>query len=250
MRKERLDLTGKRFGQLEVLHADGEDRYGGRLHPFWSCHCHQCGRDERVAQKRLGDLSACSICSRGPCVVCSGEITRKTRSNVCSDTCQRDKRRATYLKHYRKLCHEDPLHNQKRHLAVVARMDADPEFAAHIRQIRQEASARYRNKPDKQAQIQAYQQERWQAHKAQIRVQRQRFWNSLSDSDKETRQEKHRSSWRNYQRRYRQWLRSNPDEQKKYQGQQRQWRVERARQQALADLLAGGLQLQEKLNNE
>lgn len=43
---KRIDLTGRRFGELEVIRlSDARDKYGVKL---WECLCHACGKTTLV----------------------------------------------------------------------------------------------------------------------------------------------------------------------------------------------------------
>ncbi len=62
MPKDLIDLTGKKFGRLTVLHRSGSDRHGNAL---WSCRC-ACGQ-ERVFNGlllRRGDTRSCGCFMR------------------------------------------------------------------------------------------------------------------------------------------------------------------------------------------
>lgn len=59
------DITGKRFGVLEVLHPDiGED---GKYHRKWRCKCIKCGEEitTTVAPLKNGTLFYCRFCGAG-----------------------------------------------------------------------------------------------------------------------------------------------------------------------------------------
>ncbi len=50
MARHPLDLTGKRFGDLEVLEATGRTPKGASL---WRCLCHRCGAETVIEGQRL-----------------------------------------------------------------------------------------------------------------------------------------------------------------------------------------------------
>lgn len=63
----RIDLTGKRFGQLTVLHyADQHESPSGRKTPRWFCRC-DCGRTKSVIGYNLrnGSTQSCGCRERG-----------------------------------------------------------------------------------------------------------------------------------------------------------------------------------------
>ena len=240
-----VDLTGKVFGQLEVLSFTGAFHHDSKRSRIWSCHCQQCGRNEEIPQNLLpynasqsrkrGIRYACSVCSRGDCVVCGGEITRDTKSNTCSDACQLIKVRDSQNLHYAKKS-VDPDYNKQRHSVVVERMVVDPDYAETVRAIRREANKSYSKKEGVVELARAYQAERWRVYKAGIQLQRQRFWDSLSLEEQEARRESIRLTGRESKRRFYEWLRANPVEQQQYADRQRVYRTERNRQIELAKL--------------
>ena len=61
MARERVEITGQRFGAWEALHRS--DRLG-KAGSFWMCRC-DCGRlrTERSAALRNGTTKRCKACS-------------------------------------------------------------------------------------------------------------------------------------------------------------------------------------------
>lgn len=61
MPMHRLDLKGKRFGELEVLEFAGKDQKGASL---WRCLCHRCGQESVIVGHRLGEKADCGCAYR------------------------------------------------------------------------------------------------------------------------------------------------------------------------------------------
>lgn len=182
--------------------------------------------------------------------MCGGEILTAGRSNVCSEACADIKRQSAQNRSYAKRASENPDFNRERYLAQKQRCADDPDAAERLRESRARANRRYRSSPGGQAKNRAYQAERWRNLKQQITEQRQRFWASLTDAERAERIESQRTSSREHQRRYRQWLAANPAELAAFRAKFRAWEQERNRQRALAELRQVADTLQEKLNDE
>jgi len=254
------DLTGEVYGALTVIkktgHADDS-----RKSAIWLCHCSQCGRDEEISQLKLpynasqsrknGIRYACTICSRGPCVTCGGEIKRQTKKNTCSDLCESEKEKAKHLKHYYKKQAEDPEFNQKRHKAEVERMAEDPELADQVRARRRRAADRYRSKPENQKKAREYQKIWYQENKEHKQEQNKAWWDSIPEPDR-TRLK--RQYARESKQRFRQRLYQNPDKHQAFLSRMREYRLEwyskKKAQEAMAELRELALKLQEKYDNE
>lgn len=240
------DLTGETYGSLTVARFTGAYHSDSKRSKIWLCHCNQCGRDEEIPQNLLpynasqsrkrGVRYACSVCMRGACVVCGGEITRDTKENTCSDACHQLKIRNIQNLHYAKRVAEDPDFNRVRRIRVTERMQADPEYAANIREISRAAKSRYCKKEGVREAKAAYQAERWRRYKDAILEQRERFWKSLSIEEQLARKNSMRDSVRASKRRFYDWLRANPNEHQKYIERRRGWRIDRERQMELAKL--------------
>lgn len=241
---------GQKIGKLLIVRSAEPETYGGRYTRFWWCRCELCGNEERIPESKLSSVGCCSVCRRGPCVVCGGRITRNTRSNTCCDICHTTKRRGQQNTSYAKRSHENPAFNRDRHAALVARMKSDAALAARIRAVRRRASARYAQNPENRKKIERYQSQRYAENRAAIIDQRKRFFASLTLEQQVERREKQRGHWRKYQREYRQWLRDNPDEHRAFITRQRIYRTERQRHIELDKIRAATEILQDKLNDK
>lgn len=241
-----IDLTGQTFGMLSVIKFTGAFHTDKKRSRIWLCRCNQCGRDEEIPQNLLpyvpskahkrGIRYACSVCSRGACVVCGGEITRDTNENTCSDACHEQKIKNIQNLHYAKRVANDPDFNKKRHERVRVRMASDPEFAARVREIRREANKRYQREDEAIKARREYQAAWWQERKEALIEQRNRFWRSLSVEEQAERLERRRDSGRESKRRFYEWLRANPAERQQYIERQRAYQMGRNRRIELAKL--------------
>lgn len=249
---------GDKFGFFVVEKESKSQIYGGRITRFWWCKCQICNRDELVSERKLlyepcdgrQSMDRCSVCRRGPCVICGGEIVQKTRSNTCGASCKKLKLQGLQNKSYSKRSLEDPLFNKKRYLAVVEKMEKDPDYALQVKKIRQNANRRYLNQPEKKEKIIEYQSKRYRDNKIIIQAQRQKFWDSLTVEEKEFIRERNRGYYRDYQRRYQKWLKDNPKEYQDFIARQREYQNEYNRQKELASFMAASHKLKDKLNND
>lgn len=254
------DLTGEVYGYLTVIRKTGHAD-DSRKSAIWLCHCSQCGRDEEISQLKLpynasqsrknGIRYACTICSRGPCVTCGGEIKRQTKKNTCSDQCEDEKTKNKHLKHYYKKRAEDPEFNQKRHQAEVERTTEDPELAEKVRARRRKAGERYRSKPDKQKIIHDGQKHWYQENKEHKLAQNKAWLESIPEPDR-TRLK--RQYAKESKQRFRQRLYQNPDKHQAHLKMMREYQVEwyskKKAQEAMAELRELALKLQEAYDNE
>ena len=134
-----LDLTGRRFGRLRVLAANGRVKFG-REQTAWLVVCN-CGRQETLAQSLLTQRGwrECSWCQRPECVICGNKVpSDRPRSNTCSDACASKQRRRTNLEHYHRRA-ADPEFNRRRHHRLLERMVRDTELAERVRQMQRES---------------------------------------------------------------------------------------------------------------
>ena len=62
VRVKAIDMTGKWFGQLQVIKAT--ERKDARGNKFWACRCNICGRlvEIRGNNLRSRDMTQCSYC--------------------------------------------------------------------------------------------------------------------------------------------------------------------------------------------
>jgi hypothetical protein len=153
-----VDLTGRVFGDLEVIRKVGRDESIKTVsHSWiWLCHCRKCGRDEEITQglipytPNLAKKSklaryACTICMRGPCEICGAEIEDGTYVGVCSESCYLERRRKNFRNyHYRQL-EEDPDYWKKTAAQKLAKLDCDPEKKERFLQKDRERNRKYRD---------------------------------------------------------------------------------------------------------
>lgn len=104
-----LDLTGRRFGRLTVLRADGRVKWGGEM-TAWLCRC-ECGAELRVPQNRLPHresipmshrVEACDDCRARPCEICGAAIPPPSTAATCSKACRAERKRRYQREYYHK----------------------------------------------------------------------------------------------------------------------------------------------------
>lgn len=230
-----LDLTGRRFGRLQVLERAGSIKCG-RVQSAWRCLC-ECGREEILPLDKLVKRghAECAVCRQGSCVVCSKPVPlERGHRNTCSDACAALKTRATQLDHYYRRVERDPEHNRKAHARAKARMAADPARAeAHAARQRERDAARWAALKADQARLEAKRARvnAWYAANAE-RIQSQRAARVASlDADAFERwAERVRAYQRAYRARWREDLRSRPQDHQQHLEAQREykarWRAE------------------------
>ena len=123
------DYTNQKFGSLTALSVCGRVKHGPNYVKAWTCKC-DCGRTLEVTQDQLlkGQVLACKVCRRGPCVICGADITDESfgvKRQTCSEACKKEQARRRARKRYAKLTREDPEHNKKR---WKQRTTEDPEY--------------------------------------------------------------------------------------------------------------------------
>lgn len=137
----KQNLSGRQLGELLVIREVGFD--DSKKSPYgwlWLCRCQRCGREEVIHQGKLpyrpslenkrGVRYACTVCMRGPCVICNGEIIADTYNGVCSEACHLERvRQQNRNYHYRKQA-ADPDYSKKviaKRKARREKNDLDPE---------------------------------------------------------------------------------------------------------------------------
>lgn len=218
------DLTGQQFGRLTVIERAGSLQYG-RMVPAWLCEC-GCGRREVLAQPQLlrKGWRECSLCRRPDCVVCGRKVpVSRPRSLTCSDTCAQIQRRANWRDDYRRRS-ADPEFNQRRHQRLLERMAIDAELAERVRAIRRAAGARWRSNPENREAIRQYQAARYAANRAEIQAQRRARLDRLTPEQLEHWRARMRTYQRLYAQRYREQLRTDPDQHRAYLDRMREYR--------------------------
>ncbi len=247
----RLHLTGTHFGHLSVLHAGEVRMYGGKPVQFWVCQCDKCQRIEEIPQTKLVGLDCCTVCRRGPCVACGGEVPdSRPRSDTCCESCHQQRKREIWNKNYSKLVSDNPEFNKKRVESMRERRAEDPVYAAHVKELSRAADRRYFDKPGNRERAAEYGAQWYADNKAAIQAERKRIYASLTPAEQAVIREERRNYQREYKRRYREWLKANPTELAQHQERYREWANEYARLHALSDLRIAAQSLQDKLNNE
>lgn len=236
MAKPKYNFSPRqRFGKLVIVRDGGIVKFGRLQQSFW-CKC-DCGREELFAKNKLirkaHDNLGCSVCVRGPCIVCGSPIPdERPKSNTCCDTCEQEKKRATQLKSYARRS-QSPGFNQRRYEMQKARLELSPE-----KREAQLNRRRERVKTDSQLEKQRdYYRSYYARFRDEIIRSRRAFFNSLSPEEKEQRKENARRYDREYKRRYRDWLIENPVEHEKFLEAQREYNIGRQRKLALAELM-------------
>lgn len=219
-----LDLTGRRFGRLRVLNADGRVKYG-RDQAAWRVSCN-CGHQETLAQDQITKKGwrECSLCRRPACVICGAKIpTIRPRSATCSSTCQTVKQRSDWRAAYHHRS-ADPRFNQQRHQRLIDRMNSDTELADRIRAIRRTAGARWRSDPANREAIRQYHAARYAANREQILAARRTRLDSMTADQLQHWKSRMRAYHRTYARRYREEMRSDPHRHRAFLDRMREYR--------------------------
>ncbi|ENE6639052.1 hypothetical protein ABNR98_004461 [Salmonella enterica] len=252
------DLTGSVYGKLSVIRKVGYAS-DSKHSSVYLCYC-ECGRYEEISQLKLphnasqsrkrGIRYNCTVCMRGPCVVCGRPIERETKGNTCSETCKQYKDRAVWLKHYSKAVNQDPEFNHRRHLAEVARMNEDPAYAERVRERRRKANLRYAKKPEIKEKRKEYHQQWYEKNKEKKQFLNRLWWQSLPE---EVRNIKRRSYWLKSKRKFYNYLAEHPYEYKIFREKVNAYQRERYNKlkqlRVMVELRELAKSLQEKLNN-
>lgn len=186
------DLSGKRFGMLEVIRATGKRQDMSKENTIWLCHCHQCGRDEEIVQlliphtaykqKRRGVRYACTICSRGPCAVCGGENIDGVYVVVCSEACHIEHKRKLFREfHYRRLA-ENPNYWNEQHQLKKARIESNPELKEKQRKQWAERAAKRAEK--ERDRLNAQGRERYWKNRGERMQRRKELLDKLSEEER------------------------------------------------------------------
>lgn len=238
---------GDKFGYLTVISFSDKKIYGGSLKKFWICKCGKCNRHEEFYEhsKILRSRGYCTICARGPCVICGSEITAKTNSNVCSKSCYVIKRRNMWNLCYAKLITDDPDHNKKRYQILKENMNKDSEYYAKIRNANNKSNAEYRKTAAYQQKSSDYQARRFYLYKEEIMQKRKDFFEALSEEEKNLRKEKNKEYWKKSAQKYRDYVKQNPEEYKKYIEYQRKHQRAYDRRKELSKLISDSQKLLE-----
>ena len=246
MAKARYSYTlGSQFGSLTIIGESGTVQYGGRQVKSYICRCN-CGREEILPLnkllKRFKKNQGCDTCVRGPCIICGKPVPdSRPRSNTCCEQCEQDKLHSIQLLHYAKRSAE-PGFNQSRHEARKRREVQNPALRARRLETARKIARRPEVKERKRKFFRAYYSEM----KAEIQFARRVYFDSLPPDEQERIREKRRDYDREYKRKFREWLRANPDLHEQYKAQLREKEAERQRRQVLADLLTQSQKLLDK----
>jgi len=218
-----LNLTGRKFGRLRVLRANGRVKFG-RDQTAWLVECN-CGRQEVLAQALLTSRGwvECSYCQRPECVMCREKVpASRPRSNTCSDDCQRGKMRARWRDSYHRRA--SPEFNRARHQRTLERMAADIELAERIRAIRRAAGTRWRTNPENREAIRSYQARRYVSLREEIQAKRRARISSMTAEQLEHWRARIREYQRLYAQRYRAVIRTDPARHREYLDRMREYR--------------------------
>lgn len=250
-----LDLTGRRFGQLEVIERAGKIKYGHMV-PAWRCRC-DCGREEIVPQPRLPTresvpkgqrVYACEVCRQPDCITCGTKVPlSRGKKNTCSEACEQTKQRGNQLAHYYRKMAEDPDYSMKQYRRKRQRMLEDPEYAAQVRQQWREQDRRYKaNKtPEQLEQEREYSRQWYAENRDYILEQRRQRLAAMSPEERAAHDEERRRVGREWRRRWRAWLEENPQEKALYRQRYREWVRERELRELMKSLEQLGEQTDE-----
>lgn len=246
-----LDLTGRRFGRLQVIKSAGWIQFG-RQQRAWKCVC-DCGRLEIFPTDKLTKRGyiECAACRQPCCVVCGAKVPpERGRKNTCSDQCQQAKTRATQLEHYYRRVLLDPEINRRRHAQQAAKLAQDPaRQAAHAQRERARSKARWEEAKRDPALQQANRERRaawYAAHAADVQEKRKARIQNMGPEEFERWAERSRAYQRAYAKRWRAELRDNPAAHQKFLDAQRTYMREWKRRRALARLAATGEEIMKR----
>lgn len=211
-----LDLIGRRFGKLLVLHA-GEPMIsasGKSREKTWVCHC-DCGREESIPDRRIphcpsnarrGDVAeSCRHCrSQRACVVCGKPFESVQYRACCDDVCHTLRKQALYREDYYRRAARDPDHNKNRAASVKSRAMTDVELAARLKQYeetrRSKHQARLRADPEYRERVNAQGRVRYHLLAAKIqkarRLAREVRLATMTDAEFDAWVERRRKYWR------------------------------------------------------
>lgn len=201
-----LDLTGQRFGKLLVLNSTGRKRETlSKEALLWLCQC-DCGRQEEIPQLyipstpskalRRGAKWACSVCSRGRCEICNGEILTDQFLGVCSQVCHYERRRLNYRNHYYRLVEKNPNLNKERWEKKMLRLESDPDLKEQFLEKERLRDA-LRRQNDSEA-MNAAARERYWKRRDEVIARRK----ALYDQNHELRLEWQREYWKEHGHKY------------------------------------------------
>ncbi|SMF80667.1 hypothetical protein [Pseudobacteriovorax antillogorgiicola] len=122
-----MPVPGDTYSSLTLIREVGSVKHGRNNVKVWLCQC-TCGRQLDVNQASLvkGEVPACKVCRRGPCVICGSEIENESFSvkrNTCSEECRKEQARRKSLKAYSKKVLKAPAHNRE---IYQRRLENDP----------------------------------------------------------------------------------------------------------------------------
>lgn len=150
------NLTGNIYGDLTVIRLTGISPKAVKDAHIWLCHCNRCGRNEEIRQSLLphtpslarksNTRTACTVCTRGPCAICGGEIEADTYKGVCSEACFLERRRANDRAFHSRKAAADPSYYRKQNQAKQARIEADPVKSQQHRDKERQRSKERRDK--------------------------------------------------------------------------------------------------------
>lgn len=232
-----LDLTGRRFGQLEVIARAGKVKFGA-WQAGWRCRC-DCGREEVVPQSRLPHrdsipkghrVTACEVCRQPPCVVCGTRVSlERGKRNTCCETCEQTKQRANKRAHWQRMMAGDPDHAMKQFRRKRRRMAEDPEYAARMRAQWREQNRRHRSQksPEEIEREREYQRQWYAENRDYILEQRRQRLAAMTPEERAAYEEHCRQLGREWRRRWRAWLEEHPEEKARYLQRYREWVRER-----------------------
>lgn len=167
------DITGHRFGSLVAISARRVD-----ARTLWTFRC-DCGRQEEYRIDRMQragrpPITACTECSKVPCVICGTPFSRVGSGTTCGDPiCKQALKRLNDGLFRARKTREIEESRKRRHLA---KMEA-PEYA----QTRRERLREYKRSPEGRAAVQRYKEK----HAEEISEYHRRYRENLTDERKQ-----------------------------------------------------------------
>jgi|GEM_PF-6001589 len=179
--------VGFKQGQLEIIASLGKTKVGKRYCNNWMFHCHQCGRDEEIPQIKFvrQKPEVCSVCLKGPCSVCGGDILTEVYKTTCSEACHTESRRAKDREYKRQLHIDNPDLSKQQYKKRIEKIKEDPAlYEAHLEKDRLRSQNKRNNDESREA-LNQQARERYEKNKGDILNKRKQKKSQLSEQEKE-----------------------------------------------------------------
>ena len=185
------DLTGSQFGDLKVVklikHIPNSTQKQASI---WQIECLKCGRFENMRQlwiphcpsnaQRRGARYSCTVCFRGACEVCGGEILTDEFLGVCSPQCHHERQKLNYRNHYYRQVEQDSDFNKKNYY----RKKSDDSQLQKMRESWKKRSRERRYNADTLVKERERLNKWYASNREEIQLKRKQKFESLSEFEK------------------------------------------------------------------